>query len=269
MKIISLNAYFGTCFDPLMEFIEHEAANTDIFCLQEMVSAEQNLKQVDDKGKRLNVLQEIVQRLPDHQLFFAPMQSDFETNPTIYGHSEIGVAIFVKNNLLITKNDYFFLCNNYNSFVPGDYSTIGFPTQWVQFNFDGQPLTICSVHGNSEPGHKLDTPERLLQSQKIIDFLKTQPGQKIVMGDFNLLPNTESVQMFKPAGFRNLIEEYKISSTRGTNNRKLHPEFGVGKYGFQEFADYTFVSPEIKVTEFTVPEVPVSDHLPMILKIEI
>ena len=33
-----------------------------------------------------------------------------------------------------------------------------------------------------------------------------------------------------------------------------------------EFADYTFVTSGIKVESFEVPDVPISDHLPMILK---
>ena len=50
--------------------------------------------------------------------------------------------------------------------------------------------------------------------------------------------------------------------------RSLFPEYEHGPYGFQEFADYAFVSPEIVVTSFEVPDLPISDHLPMMLEID-
>ena len=50
---------------------------------------------------------------------------------------------------------------------------------------------------------------------------------------------------------------------------KLWPQYEHGKYGFQEFADYAFVSPGIRVVDFVVPDLPVSDHLPLILSTEI
>ena len=86
-----------------------------------------------------------------------------------------------------------------------------------------------------------------------------------MMGDLNLLPQTESVALFERAGYRNLITEYNIKTTRGTLMRKLYPQFEHGPYGFQEFADYTFMSSDLEVQSFEVPDVPISDHLPMIL----
>ena len=88
------------------------------------------------------------------------------------------------------------------------------------------------------------------------------------MGDLNLNPDTESIRMIEEAGYRNLIAKHDIKTTRGEMNRKLHPEWAGGKYGYQEFADYTFVSKKVSVTGFEVPEAEVSDHLPMILEID-
>jgi endonuclease/exonuclease/phosphatase family metal-dependent hydrolase len=90
----------------------------------------------------------------------------------------------------------------------------------------------------------------------------------MVMGDFNLLPETESVRKIERAGYRNLISEFAITTTRGSLVKKMHPEYGVGPFGFQEYADYAFVTPGIRVGSFEVPDVPVSDHLPLILTID-
>ncbi len=133
----------------------------------------------------------------------------------------------------------------------------------------GFGVTIVTLHGNSQPGSKRDSPKRLAQSQKVLDFLADKDGEKIVLGDFNLMPDTESVRMWERAGYRNLVAEYGIKSTRGSNHRKLSPQYANTPEGYQEFADYTFTSPGVKVTSFEVPDIPLSDHLPMILEFSV
>lgn len=60
--------------------------------------------------------------------------------------------------------------------------------------------------------------------------------------------------------YRNLIKEFNIEKTRS----KLSPY--AGKSNFQKFADYIFVSEDVNVTRFEVPDLEISDHLPMILE---
>lgn len=86
-------------------------------------------------------------------------------------------------------------------------------------------------------------------------------GSKIIVGDFNLLPETESLKIIGE-GMRNLIGEFNIARTRSN----LSPFFG--KKEFQKFADYTLATPDVKVLDFKVLEVEVSDHLPMILEFD-
>jgi endonuclease/exonuclease/phosphatase family metal-dependent hydrolase len=79
-------------------------------------------------------------------------------------------------------------------------------------------------------------------------------GKKILCGDFNLLPNTESIAMLEK-GMKNLVKEYGITSTRSHHYTKEH-----------KFADYIIVSTDIKVANFEVLQEPVSDHLPLLLE---
>ena len=55
------------------------------------------------------------------------------------------------------------------------------------------------------------------------------------------------------------VKEYQISTTRSPLYRN---------FAEMKFADYTLVSPGIEVKTFLVPQVEVSDHLPMILEFE-
>jgi len=268
MNIISLNTYMGHVFEPLMDFIETHRDSTDVFCFQEMMSSDDMELKHTEGTRRLNLLQEIQTRLPDHNVFFDATQDDFETDTPYAGQSKLGSAIFYRKSLDMRETGSFIICNAYNTFTPPDYSTLAHNAIYIVVNQDGHDYLICSVHGNSEPANKLDSPFRIEQFEKIRHFLNARNERRILMGDFNAMPNTQSVMMFEEAGLRNLVREYDIKTTRGSNMRKLFPQYEHGTYGFQEFADYTFVSPEIPVTSFDVPDLPISDHLPMILEID-
>jgi len=71
------------------------------------------------------------------------------------------------------------------------------------------------------------------------------------------LPENRSLNMFEDFGMKNLIKEFNIPSTRSSHYKK--PE---------RFADYTFVSKDIKVNQFRVLSDEVSDHLAMYLDFE-
>ena len=140
-------------------------------------------------------------------------------------------------------------------------------SSFVSFEFGNKVVNLMNVHGKAHPGHKKDIPERILQSQKIIDFMADKSGPKIIGGDFNLLPDTESVKMFEKAGYKNLIKDFNIENTR---NRLSWEQFQhQPDFVKQYFADFCFVSPDVKVKSFEVPYNEVSDHLPLILDFEI
>jgi endonuclease/exonuclease/phosphatase family metal-dependent hydrolase len=119
-----------------------------------------------------------------------------------------------------------------------------------------------NLHGLAYPGSKLDTSERLAQSQKIVEFLNNEKGEKILGGDFNLMPDTEGIRMIEAAGMHNLVKEFNIRTTRSELSYARYPEAER-----QYFSDYVFVSSGIRVLSFAVPAISVSDHLPMILEV--
>lgn len=87
-----------------------------------------------------------------------------------------------------------------------------------------------------------------------IYILKYLGGEKIVVGDFNLDPDTKSLGILE-RNLRNLIKEYDVPTTRSTLYTRK-----------SKFADYVLVSPGVKIIDFHVSNVAVSDHLPMILE---
>ena len=263
MKIVSLNIYFGTVFEPAVQWVEEQAKTTDIFCFQEMMTNPKEDLLTTPFGARANLLEELKRRLPDFEVVFANMQDDFDITPAYPRQMQMGNAIFYRKGIDVTDSGSFFIYGQENGLVGRDWETIGHNAVYIRTD----DLTVVCLHGNSQPANKRDTPKRLEQSQKVLDFVTPLEGEKVIMGDFNLFPDTESIQMFEKHGFQNLIKDYNIQTTRGQFLRKLHPQYADGPYGFQEYADYTFVTPGVEVESFEVPETEISDHLPMILKI--
>jgi hypothetical protein len=121
---------------------------------------------------------------------------------------------------------------------------------------------LCNLHGISRPGTKLDSEKRIEQSTKTIQHFNKKNMRTIVGGDFNLMRNTKSIGVFNEAGYRNLIEEFGIRTTRNKFAWEKFPETP------QMDSNFMFVGPGIKVVNFEVIDNLVSDHLPMILEVE-
>lgn len=267
MKLISLNTFGGTFFEPLMAYIREEASDTDIFCFQEILDTKGDIQ--ESMGARANLFAEISEALPGFNGFFSPVQMNFVPAGPTDDNIEFGLAIFINKNIPIHSTGNFFLYGQQNALLPSDITTLPTEAQYVQFFVDKKMVTVCNVHGTAWPGDKLDSSIRLEQTRKILAFVNNQPGEKIICGDFNLFPNTRSVEQFEESGFCNLIKEYNIQTTRGSLIKKIHPEYANTPGGFQEFADYTFVTPGISVTSFDVPDLPISDHLPMVVEFDV
>ena len=261
MKIICLNIWGGILFEPLMQFIKEESETTDIFCFQEILKGPEKI----DVFKRIrpNIYGDLERAIPEFRQYFNPMQGILVGRGE-FNELSLGVSIFIRRTYTVESAGGFFAWgkwrildweNTKNS--PGFAQHVTFCTQ------SGDDYTVVNVHGISE-WPKIDTPARILQSQRIVEFLEKAPGEKILCGDFNLFPDTESVAILS-RGMRNLMAEFGIPSTRSRGHWEKE-SLNLG--GFKEtISDYCFVSPDITVTSFSVPDVKISDHLPLVLEI--
>lgn len=226
MKIIFLNAFHGFLGHKLTEYYTRTKDSTDIYCLQEATG-----RAVTGNGLEKKFCKTETMRVDNENDYYCC------------------VTLFKKNANLIRKMNFF----EHNK-------KMGLAV-YTKIKLDQKIINIVNIHGAYEPGDKRDTKERLQQSKRIIEFLNKVEGIKIIGGDFNLLPDTESIKMFEKGGYRNLIDEFKIPTTRNEIAWKSHPIK-------QLYADYVFVDPNVKVRSFEVPNVLVSDHLPLVLEIE-
>lgn len=228
MKIIFLNVERGIKAKELKDFILTHSKNTDIFCFQESNDKDSHLFCQDYLSK-------------DYQFFFDKKR----INPQdIFFQST-----FIKKNISVLKTQ---------TIGQGNLK-IGLALLTQIKTDKDKILNVCNVHGYAWPGDKQDTPDRLYQSQLIIDSLRDFSGPKIIGGDFNLDKDIKSTQIFEENNYKSLIKEFDIKNTRN--------EVSWQKYdNKQHFADHTFVTKDLKIKNFTVPYNEISDHLPMILE---
>jgi endonuclease/exonuclease/phosphatase family metal-dependent hydrolase len=186
MKLISLNTWGGILKDELREFILAQATDTDIFCLQEIfhnaVNARKVLGNID-----INLYDTLTELLPEYKGFYAPSQVDDE-----------GLAFFVKPQIDINEVGDVFVHRYLNAMEGDDGTTIGRNIQFLKFNNKGHDYTVINFHGLWNGGGKTDSPDRIEQSKKIREFMDTKAmGKVILVGDFNLEPDTESVAILE------------------------------------------------------------------------
>ncbi|PIP87301.1 hypothetical protein COW81_01115 [Candidatus Campbellbacteria bacterium CG22_combo_CG10-13_8_21_14_all_36_13] len=255
MKLISLNTWGGRAGKAeLLSFFEKHK-DVDIFCLQEILSAPYEKidgQIVDEFDMGLDQtmsygMQEISSALAGHASYFRP-----------HYLNTYGLLMLVKKDIEVIKEGDFFVYKS-SDYVPM-MEDIGLHARNVQYTTvqtERGIRTFMNFHGLWDEVGKVNTKDRLIQSDKIISFLSTLPTPIILCGDFNLRPDTESIKKFEDFGLRNLIKEYGVTSTRTSYYAK--PE---------KFADYAFVSDGVKVLDFKVLPDEVSDHSPLYLEFD-
>ncbi|MFN8770380.1 MAG: endonuclease/exonuclease/phosphatase family protein [Neisseriaceae bacterium] len=239
MKIISLNMWSGHVGKPLFDFI-NSCREIDIFCFQEVYYNAERKISTDDKEVNLNLFSELQLLLPNHQGLFRPVVDN------IYG-----ICMFVNKKIKIIGEGEVNIYNNPNYI--GNGPTHSRNLQWLDFCYGDKNYFIMNIHGLWNGMGKTDTVIRINQANIIKNFMKTINKPKVICGDFNLRPDTKSIEIIGE-GMKDLIDLYKIKSTRTKFYEKD-----------EKFADYIFISPEIIVNDFKVLSDEVSDHAPLYL----
>ncbi len=254
MKLITLNTWGGRAGkDKLLNFFA-AYRDTDIFCLQEIWAGEYKYLQgkpiggviFDHKEVFTDGLQQISKKLLNHTPIFHPNHGD-----------NYGLLTLVNKELKIQNSGDIFV-HKEKGFVPeDDVGKHARNIQYVEIKMGDKTYTIINFHGLWNGQGKGDSEDRMIQSRRVIEFLKTIKTPYIFCGDFNLLPETQSLKMFEEFGIKNLVKQYNITSTRTSLYKKE-----------QKHANYVFVSQNIKVKNFKVLPEEVSDHSPLYLEFE-
>ncbi|MFA6073639.1 MAG: endonuclease/exonuclease/phosphatase family protein [Candidatus Woesearchaeota archaeon] len=243
------------------EFIKSK--NPDIVTFQEVT------RHLDESVLNMYKSQKIIDDILKNDLpysFFGPLfkadkfTKNGQISRNINGFIEQGNEIKSKFPIITAKNEFYYrqyeLSIDRTNFELEDHPRA---IQIVEINVNNNKLHIINVHGTYTKNKK-DTERTLIQTQYIISVAKKIDAPLIIVGDFNLSPETKSIKLLTKE-FRNLIDEYNINSTR--------PEFDDGLYKDNVVVDYIFVNDKIKINNFEVCNTQISDHLPLILDFDI
>ncbi len=250
MRLITLNTWGGRALHPLMRFFRRRAPETDIFCLQEIFDADQAAleERHPDEHVRGDLFRKVSAELKDFEGSFAA----FDDNPL-----RQSLAVFVRRTIPVKTVGDFVV------YVPpapketGSFVLSSRKMQHVTVDLGGRELLIANFHGLWNGGPKTDTPERLEQSRRVKEFLARHAGPAVLCGDFNLLPETESVRILESGGLCNLVRERGVASTRTPLYRHYDDP------AEPNFADYVLSTPDLEVKRFEVLPDLVSDHAPL------
>lgn len=230
--------------EPLKKFIKQHSNTTDIFCFQEVRNGEY---QNEEKrpSEWVEMFSDIKKIIPNYEGYFSPMSKG------------VGIATFVKKNIKLNKVDtYEILSKEDTASIKMEDGRSYYSRLMQSIYLTNEKLIIHNFHGI--PGNlKIDTPERKLQTDRILEIINYNNEPQIIMGDFNLDIKTEAISRIEEK-MRNLIKEEGIKTTRN----------GLYKsYITLPFADFAFVTKEIVVQKFEVLQDEVSDHLALSLEI--
>ena len=264
MQIISLNAWGGTRHDLLLPWIT--ATAPDVLCLQEVIDspvpAPGWLTYRDGDHvlpQRASLFAEIAAALPDHAAMFCPAATGVLWDGDRALPSHWGLATFVHRRFPVIGQVQGFVHKDYSPDGYGDHPRSRSAHAVRLFDpVRKRSLTVTQMHGLRDPRGKHDTPERAAQARRLLDICTraSRPGDlRIICGDFNVEPDSETLAALADAGFVELVTSRGLPGTRNA----LYPKPG-------RFADYMLMDQPHMVRRFEVLYSPeVSDHCPLVL----
>jgi endonuclease/exonuclease/phosphatase family metal-dependent hydrolase len=234
MKIFQLNIWGGKLGKQIVDLINKEDA--DIVCLQEVIEVP------GSESFLVEDLDEIRKKTGYPHYHFNPQFGYKLMNRT----AKSGLAIlskipFMETDAIFTRLKYI---DDFD-ILDTDYNIRSL--QRVTVEKDGNRLHVLNHHGHHIPEHKNGDDETVRQCKMIVDYMKKLEGPIVLCGDFNLSPESESLEQIN-AVLINHAKERRILTTRTPLTHKT------------EVCDYIFTSPDIEVKDFQVLDDIASDH---------
>lgn len=259
MKLLNINV--GIAIDNSSEIVELiKKDNYDILTFQEVTrKIESTTYDIYDSS---NVIKN---NLSYKYSFFGPLwiASYHQKNNVITkdfgGLAEQGNEVVSNYPIIKARNIFYY--NDYSSYV--DTSNFrkddhGRAFEEIILEANDRQLQVINIHGIWTED-KLGNERTINQINKILSVVRYDIPS-IVAGDFNLLPNSKSIDIISEKMI-NLIAQYNIKTTR--------PIFYDGLDKGNLVCDYIFVNDKVKVNDFKVFNCEISDHFPLVLDFEI
>lgn len=248
IKFVTLNIWEGgKLLDSVVSFVKKE--DPDIIVMQEV----RNGKDIKFE-KRFRTFGILKEELRYPYSVFSPAF----LNTTSVGKVDEGNAIFSKVPIISDK--VIFFDKEYGEFNSEDskhFELIPAILQHTVVALNNIKLNVFNVHGAWGFDGK-DNKRRLKMSEKIINEIKDKENV-ILAGDFNLKPDTKTIQNIE-IYLKNVFKDELTT----TFNMKRKDRGGYST----SVVDMVFVSKSIRVLRRFCPRYDISDHLPLVCILE-
>ena len=266
MQIMCLNGWGGKLHSELLPYVA--SLTPDVLCLQEVVHSPESdkdwLAYRDGDHilpQRANFFRDVCNALPDHVATFCPAAQGVLWDDKLSVPSLWGIATFIHKSFPVIGQVQGFVHKGYSPSGYGDHprSRSAHGVRLYDYKHN-RPVSITHMHGLRDLNGKMDTPARIAQAQRLLD-LSRQVSEiddlSVICGDFNVEPESETLQILKSAGMTELVDDRGFKTTRNSHYNKP------GK-----FADYMLINCQIEVQDFQVVYDPeVSDHCPLVIEV--
>jgi endonuclease/exonuclease/phosphatase family metal-dependent hydrolase len=266
MRIVCLNGWGGKLHGDLIRYVR--STSPDVLCLQEVVHSPATDKEwltYRDGGhvlpQRPNFFADVARALSNHVAIFCPAAQGVLWDGDEAIPSQWGLATFVGSTLPIIGQVQAFIHKGFSPDGYGDHPRPRNAHAIRIFDFDKrQRVVIVHLHGLRDLNGKMDTPDRLAQAERIASIVQgiAEPGDHVVVcGDFNVEPDSQTFEILRSLGLKELVTASGYPGTRTSYYKKPG-----------RFADYMLVSENVEVIDFQVVSHPeASDHCPLLLEV--
>ncbi len=247
MKIVSLNLWNGgRLFDAALSFLKEQKA--DIYLLQECYDGHN-----PDLAARFRTVELLKANFPDYDIRFAGFYLDCRS---VEGEIEDGQVIMSRWPLSYAQMIWFDVpYGRYDNDAMTDFSQLSAGMLKAGLLYEGKKITLLNIHGPWHLAGDDDTQRRQHMVSSILDNLGEYT---ILAGDFNAQPLVASMQKLAPS-LTNLFDgELTTSFNIKRKDLAKFPGYATA------VVDMAYTTPNFRLLTKQVPQVDVSDHLPLV-----
>lgn len=250
-KFIQINIFKGKYLSDLLDFLKSE--NPDFISMQEVTTGGFNLY----FDKHVSLFDLLGDCLKMHGVFHGDLKLAGDPS-SVFGNAVFSKKRILKSNVVVLKK----FRPVTNAELDGESGEIREQIDRhlldAEIDLGTSTIHIMSWHGAwTAPPH--DTQETLRQARLVYDYVKTISSPFILGGDLNAIIESKAVGMIGELA-SNLMMNSGVDMTTNIKVHKIAPR------GF--LIDYIFTSKHFELIKLEVPQITVSDHLPVVASLE-
>ena len=251
-KFIQVNIYKGKYLDALVNFLKSEGP--DFISMQEVTVGGFNLCE----DRRANLFAVLRTRLAMGGVYNGDLKL-MGDEKSIFGNAVFSKCKILEKNVVVLKEFRPVTLEELDG-VSGEIRE-KIPRHLLDCVIDyyGKNIHLLSWHG-AWTAPPVDTKETLGQAKIVANYLQSLDEPFILGCDANNVIGSETIALVNDVS-ENLMIDSGVLQTTHPKVHKIVPR------GF--LIDYVFVSRDIRLKSLRVPEVIVSDHLPVVCELEL